>query len=432
MKTKSHSKDLANQSAAKERAIVFGITNNLCFALGTILISFLKHNPGYDGTILVFHESLPEDQMRVLESIYPTISFREFTREHVEKRISKSANRHVIDRLISRYSIFYFAKFELPDLLDEFERVIWFDVDMLVRGPLETLWDFDEFTWRPAAPANKLRGPFPQLFKKEIKTMAYNRPNGGLIGICRNARKRGIVTSTQLYHWFNEIQTRGRSLNADEFTFFLLASTINADVKELLRHFNCFSTRHGCDTATVIHAVGAGKFWNSASMRLAYPDWLLWYNEWIRHGGVTYDGQITPGGLFVTTPTQLYNASLYQGIWRDIYYEIIDRLPFGVIPDIQTHNRIWQIFIQNWPRDQFFIGINKYSESFFIALHLEGAAAQKKTLVKKIDKLFSKLEGFEKVPTKLGLYWVKEVQEAEVPDLIIECAVAASKLPPPK
>ena len=430
MKTETRAKKVTHKSALKKRAIVFGITNNLCFAVGTMLIGFLKHNPDYNGTVLIFHENLSKDQRGKLEVIYPAISFRKFTKEQVETRISNAADRKVIDQLISRYSIFYFAKFELPDLLDEFERVIWLDVDMLVRGPLDEIWDFDEFTWRTAGPASKLSPSFSRLFEAEIKTKDYNRPNGGLIGICRNARKQGSVTTAQLYHWFNELQTRSRSLIADEFSFFLLAATIGANVKELAVSYNCFSTRQGCDTAKIIHAVGAKKFWDSAAMKLAYPDWVLWYNEWVRHGGDTYEGQVAPAGLFITTPNHLVEASLYQDFWRDVFYEIIDRLPPGLIPDIQTQRYFWQIFVQQWPRDQLHIRTSKRGNYFFVALHLEGAAAQDETLVDAIETVFSGTDEFNKVPIKLGFAWEQQMEAADVPEMIIKCAVLAIKIQP--
>ena len=428
MKTISYENSAASKLTQKRRAVVFGITNDLCFAVGTMLIGFLKHNPNFDGTVLIFHESLSEDQMANLVSVYPTISFRSFTRENVENRLSKSANRQVIERLISRYSIFYFAKFELPDLLNEFERVIWFDVDMLVRGSLETLWDFEEFTWRPVGPASKLPKSFLDLFEKEIKTKAYNRPNGGLIGICRDVRHRGNVTSARLYHWFNEMQTRGRSLIADEFSYFLFASAIDAKVKGLSPSFNCISTRRGCDTAKIIHAIGANKFWNCASMKLAYPDWQIWHNEWVQNGGDTFDGSVSKSSLFVSTPNQLVEASLYQGIWADFYAQIMDVLPPGVIPDIQTHRHFWQLFIQKWPREQVHIEVARVGKSFSVALRINGAAAQDNSLVERIDEIFFTSGGYEKVSTKIGVSWEQIAIEVNVPELIVECAVLTSEL----
>mgnify|MGYP001138719376 CR=1 FL=1 len=412
----------------KKRALVFGITNDLCFAVGSMLVGFLKHNPNFEGSIVIFHEDLPEDQMKIMESIYPTISFRKFTREHVESKLSKSANRQVIDRLLARYSIFYFAKFELPDLLDEYERVIWLDVDMLVRGPLDIIWEFDEFTWRPNAPAGKLRADFISLFEDEIRSREYNRPNCGLVGICRNARKRGTVTSTKLYYWFNEIQTRGRSPVADEYSFFLLASTTNAKVKELPPSYNCFSTRQGCETANIIHSVGANKFWNSDSLKLAFPDWQLWYNEWIRHGGEAYRGKVAPTGLFATTPNLLIEASMFQGFWEEVYYKIADKLPPGIIPDIQTHRYYWRIYFRSLPWNKLRIEIVNQGRSFLVSLLNEDTATLDVNLKKQIDNYLCNFDGYVRSSNKLGISWGCAVQAEDVPQKILECAGVVREL----
>ena len=213
----------------KRTALVFGVTANLSFALGAMIIGFLKHNPNFDGEMVVFHAEITPEQQSLFRGIFPNISFRLFDAGSVQQRCRGLIDVNSDDGILKRYSHFYFAKFEIFDLLDEFDKVIWMDVDMLVRGPLDELWQFDEFCWREIVDTTRTiqKKAFDE-FAHVVEGVGYRPGNGGLIGVSKGARKKGKVDTQKAYAFFGEYFQKTNLTNGDEFSPYLMASSVGA------------------------------------------------------------------------------------------------------------------------------------------------------------------------------------------------------------
>jgi lipopolysaccharide biosynthesis glycosyltransferase len=418
---------LPRKFTARKRALVFGITDDLYFALGTMLVGYFKHNPMFNGTVVVFHENLSKEQQATLRKIYKTISFRRFTRSGVEKRLSKIASRTRVEAILARYSHFYFAKFEIPDLLKEFHKVMWMDVDMLVRGPVGNMWSFDQFTWRIVSPgALEKQEVVNQAYALDIKRSDYGGPNGGLIGISRGAQQQGEMSTARLYYWFNRLTNEHNLAISDELSFFLLAATTGSNLKELPLSYNCPSATHGAGSAKIIHAVGKNKFWNTKSIALAYPDWGIWQREWVRYGGTKSHYELSGKSGFIQSPNSIVGAARQQHIWSKLFEEIRDQLPAGVIPDLHTHRQYWQILFAGWKKELLHIEITKLGKTYRVEVHLEGDAQFVEAHKDLIEKRLATVEGFERMEFECGDSWGCEVEIDDVATKVIVCANALS------
>lgn len=160
------------ENCGEKRALVFGATTDLSFALGAMIVGFLKHNTRYDGHIIILHDGISTEQQSVFRCLFKNTSFRTFSESYVRRQLGDDNDAPFVNRFITAYSHFYFAKFELFNLLNEFDRVIWMDADMLVRGPLDDLWNFDEFCWRETFQKKiQRRTDMYTLFSSHIKDL---------------------------------------------------------------------------------------------------------------------------------------------------------------------------------------------------------------------------------------------------------------------
>jgi len=409
-----------------KRALVFGISDALYFALGTMLVGFFKHNPSFDDTIVVFHENLLDAQQDTLKSIYPDIVFHQFTREYVASQLAE-ANHDLLDR----YSHLYFAKFELPNLLDTYEQVLWMDVDLLVRGPLDRLWDFAQFCWRPTTRYTFDRQQdMYESFADQIANKDLRSPNGGLIGLGRAARNTAAVSTAQLYNWFNQFQSRVVGTQGDEFAFFMLAAQSNTQVTLLPISYNCPSGTKGAAHAQVIHAVGDNKFWNSRALHLAYPDWWLWHRTWVANGGAASTAVLSGSEDIINTPNEIVRCAEFQDLWTETYEEIWSALPSDIMPSLRVDRRSWELYLRGWPKR--FLHIKALKEDngdLFVGIHLERGAARHPKLLRDVTERLARSQRLTKAPTTLGFAWIQPTDETQLSDDLLSCARLISGLP---
>ena len=117
----------------KEKALVLGATGNITFAVANVLIGIKKHSPELQADFYIYHKDITEIDQHLLNSIIP-INFIEYNfpannTEDLEKFAFK------------RYSQLAFSRFECFNLLNEYKKVVWLDVDTLIQKDISSLFD---------------------------------------------------------------------------------------------------------------------------------------------------------------------------------------------------------------------------------------------------------------------------------------------------
>jgi lipopolysaccharide biosynthesis glycosyltransferase len=385
-------------------------------------IGYLKHNPDYGGDIVVFHENLSDDQKLTLHRIFPRVSFRQLDKDLVIQRLGHFAASESCQGIINRYSIFYFAKFELADLLHEYDKVAWMDVDMLIRGPIGDIWNFAEFAWRPGVPLNENFAAIGERFNPKVDVVNYKTPNGGLICMSRTLQKKGEMSTAALYALFCEMQHYSVLPTGDEVALFFLAARLGAQVRYLDTRFNCASGTPGAANAHVIHAIGGDKFWNRQTLKLAYPDWWLWHDEWVRRGGEPSAFVLSTEGLSVKTPDEIVISGRFYHIWHDVFKTIRDDLPAGIIPDVQLHKKFWVLFIKGWAKDVFCIEVSKANFEFSVAVYFQGDCTAYPQLIDRISENLAPTAFARHDLGSQGVKWSRDVSRADIATNVLSAA----------
>jgi lipopolysaccharide biosynthesis glycosyltransferase len=314
--------------------LVFGVTPNLAFAVGTFIVGFIDRHPGWNGSIHVFHSGLSGSQMDGIRRLWDRTTFQLIDQAVIEGRLVGAGQANsAVRKTIARYSTMYFAKFEMFDLLRQYEKCVWFDVDMLVQRPIPDLWDFEELAWRPVLKRTQdkhkdLRAAYADV----LSAQPVPRPNGGLICATQRLwRDKGVDAQT-LYDLFSDIIRKKPIVTGDEMSLMLLAASRRLHVRILSMAYNCPSGSRSSGHAFVVHSIGRAKFWNDGAVSAAFPDWRRCYEKWVQSGGEPYEGPVEEEFIPIG-PSAIISAARARKQRRAIIQRFEEMVPRRLCPD---------------------------------------------------------------------------------------------------
>ena len=332
-----------------KQAIVMGITADIAFAAGTLLASILAQDPGFDADVVIFHDGLAEDQQAAFLALWPRCHFRSFTVADVEARLKTPITAPKVADYFQHLTHMVMAKLELPVLLEEYERVVWLDADMLVRGPLTGLWDFDCIAWRPLPPgAYSRRARVLAAYAGATLDPAVPLLNGGTIGLGQGFREKG-GSPDALHDVARDLILRAPSTQLAEMPWYLVAALLSLPVTSYPRRFNHSVAAPGVADATIVHAIGPHKFWNAAPLRQLFPDWLQHQQTWVAAGGVPFDGPILLTDVHPEDAAQVLKAAETRDYWLRAWRRLRPLLPPGFQVDLRHDQPFLTIYLQGRP-----------------------------------------------------------------------------------
>lgn len=334
----------------ENRAIVLGITPGLDFAAGALLASLMRHNPDFAGSVVILHNGLSDVQQAALSRMAPRVGFRPFDEARLMDRLDMEMTPQLAD-LLRRFSPLFLAKLALPDLLDDFAQLLWLDADMLIRKPINDIWDFDCLTWRPLpqgafARRDKILAEFDDLPRAASVPLL----NAGVVGMGQEFRR--YAASKDLFALARRVLDRCRTDQVDELALYLLAASRDMPVRPLPLSCNHPVGMAGAAEATILHAIGPHKFWNAAPLVAGCPDWQAHQAAYVAAGGRAYDGPILLEEEHPLAMDQALRKAELRLFWKDIYKDLRPALPPGLMPDLSTGQSFLRLFIRGRPDSQ--------------------------------------------------------------------------------
>ena len=255
----------------KELAIVFGITKDYDFALANVLIGIKKHfnyKKKYD--IIIYHDGLDKETKETINTIMPCI-FKEF-----KSRVSDDL---LSEENLKLYSNMCLARFECFDLLKEYKKVIWHDVDILIQDDFSELLKLGQKSGL-AMTYTDIGFLTEANFNETIPNYNMFLPllNSGIIVFGDNLDKYEEMTEW-CYKKLSELNKKVRYL--DQGILNLLVQEYNINVEAIdINKFCCHPARKNYKKASIIHAYGYDKFWNANYLYEKFPEWHSNLIEW--------------------------------------------------------------------------------------------------------------------------------------------------------
>lgn len=116
----------------KRNAVFFSCNRRFLFTLAVCLLSLKKNSPKAlkNADVLVYHQGLTEEDKAFLNRILPC-KFTEY-RFAVETDFENINFKHFTQLTFARYEIF--------DLLDQYKKVLYIDVDVMIGGELDPIF----------------------------------------------------------------------------------------------------------------------------------------------------------------------------------------------------------------------------------------------------------------------------------------------------
>lgn len=334
------------------RALVIGVSADHDFAAGTFLLGFLRHNPDFDGDLIVFHDGLGSDAITALQRVSDRIVLRRYDLAQLGDRLS--ANGGGLDdpamvRCLKQWHPMIFAKLELPDLLADYDSLLWCDVDILVQDDISALWKVPVIGWRPLPDGAKARrAAFSQAMQDLVVAPQTPFLNGGVIAMGRALRDLHGLSSDRLYAMTVQIMRRTALRALDELTYYLAAAHYPLPVQELGMDYNHPVTLEGGDRAKILHAIGADKFWNATPLVHACPDWWRDHQRWRDLGGPAAPTPTGLEGVHPLAPDLSLAYARNRAFWGKLWLQIGPQLPQGIWPDLHSHNNSLRLYEQGY------------------------------------------------------------------------------------
>ena len=326
---------------------MLGVTADLAFAAGSLIAGLIAHNPGLDADVVVFHDGLDAPSMAALRRLCPRVRFRLYGREEALARLGIAGDTPPqLADFLRRFSPMTVAKLELPELLADYDRCVWLDADMLVRGDVGGLWGFGPLAWRPLP-----EGAFARR-DRVLAALSHLRRdpavpllNGGVIGVARGF----AATSADLFAMARLLLERTDTNSPVEMAWYFVAATKRIPVTPLPLALNHPVSAPGVGDARLLHAIGPHKFWNASPLRHLFPEWQRHQDLWVAAGGAPYAGPVTLTDVHPLEPDALMRAVQHRADWLSFHDGLRPLLPAGLQVDPRLDRKALRLFLAGRP-----------------------------------------------------------------------------------
>lgn len=338
---------MTSPNRTERRAVVMGVTGGLAFAAGALLAGLRQHDAGFSGDVLLFHDGVTAAQQAAFLRLYPAVRFVPFGAADVAARLGLPVDHPGLAAVLARGSALMLAKLEMPALLDRYDRCVWLDADILVRGPWGGVWDFGALAWRPLAEgaAGRRAATLARLADLPL-AIAVPLPNGGVVGV---SRRLPDGAAAGLWALARRLVAETEADTVDELAFWLFAASRGVPVTRLPMGLNHPVNKAGAGAATLVHAIGPHKFWNAAPLRQLWPDWQAHQAKWVAAGGDGYDGPLLLADVHPEDPGLVMQAAAHRADWLALYNGLRDDLPMGLQVDPRLDRKYMRLTFAGLP-----------------------------------------------------------------------------------
>ena len=396
-----------NMSLKKNNAIIFIVNSAYRFALATTLINLQKTNPHIYDEVVVYHDDLTELDMEKLKKIEPKMVFVEYNYDMWEKEHKKPVTT-LSKNFLTRYSHLAWSKYKVVEQLKNYKRILYLDLDIVIRGDISELFEIEGFAWRNGDSFHKKFGSKQDInAHKETKNIPieYSSPNGGLFYASDVAQWDKCISDGQHFLLkFMDFYDAG----VDELVLAWMAYNNKIAVTSLdYRKYNTFPQLHNYETR-ITHFMGKEKPWNSELMQPIFPEWMQYY----KHSKKIVD---FPTNLVIQfdNPGAFTKKKLNEQRWLAFLRESKIRIPSTLNLEYVFENE-W--LIMNYTKDIYYeFKFDQYSGGFLIALWIKdrNLLVDKKIReeIKELNERNNKV--FKVIEDQRGIYIYSEKRSLE-------------------
>lgn len=258
-------------------AIVTGGQKKDVAPMAVLALNIRDVAPKLADRLVILHDGISRKDRLLINSIFPT-EFRRFRLYIPWISYRKNPSLRYFSNMV-------FCKFECFNLLNDYERVIWTDYDVVINKDLNELKDDSRGGLQLIMSEGTLRYKFKPDMPEDFLSR-YDMVSNAGVSTPLVVFTRAIGDYNEYYRWCLKHTRRFAAyLNMPEESIFsLLVQEYAIPVYPLPKSVYAKQYREGVEDASIYHAIAQPKFWNG----LYYDKWQAYYEQWLEMGGSEY------------------------------------------------------------------------------------------------------------------------------------------------
>lgn len=265
-------------SIKKDKALVFIVTNSYVFALGAMLANLKSTNPNLVDDIIIYHDGISLNDQELISQFDRKCKFIEYTYTMWESEHKKVTSGNA-KSFLNRYSHLAWSKYKIIELLQDYKKVLYLDLDIVIRTDISEIFELNGVAWRNGNPFGaKFGGKIgndPDLKKVPAD---FPTPNAGLLYVTDEIDINKTLQQGREFLIKNIDKFTG---GVDELVFSWLVYLNKLNLTSLdggiYNTFPQMLRPH----SKVIHFMGEEKPWSSEIMQTIFPEWIYYYKQWV-------------------------------------------------------------------------------------------------------------------------------------------------------
>lgn len=255
--------------------IVTGGTKKDVSAMGVLAINIKEILPDLADELIIFHDGISKREQEIIHNIYPTrfCEYR-FPIDFASKRKNRS---------LRYFSDMVFCKYECLRLLEEYDRVIWTDYDVLILKDLKELLKSNI-----GLQIVEDSGLLKRMFLPNVNEIDLSEFDLQKKGVCTPlfVMTKNIGDYHEYYNWcIKNTQKYAAYIDLPEQCIIsMLVQKYDISYENLPDKKYALHPRDYDGKASIMHAYGRPKFWEG----LYNEKWMEYYKYWIQLGGSEY------------------------------------------------------------------------------------------------------------------------------------------------
>lgn len=253
----------------KKKALVTGGTKKDVDAMAVLVLNIKETNADFIDEIVIFHDGIPQKTQKKINEIFPT--------KFVRYKCPISKFELYQNKSVRYFSPMIFCKYELLTLLNDYERVIWTDYDVVFLKSVNELQDISTDAGFIVNHDTKLKEMF---FKEKLNLVDSNVIlEGACICTPLVVLRDTIKNADELRNWCYKMTKKyiKAIYLPEQCIYTMLFQAFPISYMELDMDTYCLHPREKKDWTKIIHAYGQPKFWSGLENEV----WNKYYSKWL-------------------------------------------------------------------------------------------------------------------------------------------------------
>lgn len=270
-------------------AVVYACDKNFLFTFCTSLLSIKKYSKNIleYTDIILYYDGLEENDIKLIEKIHPVTCINYKYPLEIDKN----------DENFKKYTQLAYARYEMFDILDKYEKVLYIDVDTMITNDLSYIFDnfCNENGIAIALDEQKGLTSVAKNFKKPLEK--YNMNIQGLnSGVILFSNKLSSREEIKNWCYKKTVEMLDNLVCPDQGIINIMLQQFNIKYDILPDICNCLPGNKkyfdkSNNSVIIYHCAGGGvRFW-----RYSYDNrWEELYQEYLNYGGKEYKNNDKP------------------------------------------------------------------------------------------------------------------------------------------